>query len=146
MVDSYTLLHIVTGEMSLTDLRLANRVLGPFFFISFVFLMMFIILRNPDPLSNVVEHFHRDRVGRYCKVVAHHTSYTDTKKELHLMKEMALDTLSKEIAHHFLHEFVYRVPILGVHVFQPLIEGTSKAIAKVNLNATEVTRVLHIRS
>ncbi|RHZ22965.1 hypothetical protein DYB37_006653 [Aphanomyces astaci] len=116
----YTLLHIVTGEMSLTDLRLANRVLGPFFFISFVFLMMFIIL-------NIF-------------IVIVSEAYTDTKKELHLMKEMALDTLSKEIAHHFLHEFVYRVPILGVHVFQPLIEGTSKAIAKVNLNATEVTR------
>ncbi|ETW00267.1 hypothetical protein H310_07652 [Aphanomyces invadans] len=118
----YTLLHIVTGEMSLADLRLANRVLGPFFFISFVFLMMFVIL-------NIF-------------IVIVSEAYTDTKKELRLMDEMAVESLSKAIAHHFLHDFVYRVPFLGPRVLQPLFARTSDAIAKVNLNATEVTRRL----
>ncbi|KAF0698658.1 Aste57867_10752 [Aphanomyces stellatus] len=117
---SYTLLHIVTGEMSLTDLRLANRVLGPFFFIVFVFLMMFIIL-------NIF-------------IVIVSDSYTVTKKEIKLEKQMALDTLSKEIVKHFLEDFVFKVPFLGPRLLKPLIERTTKALHQANQNVGTITR------
>ncbi|RHZ02517.1 hypothetical protein DYB35_009559 [Aphanomyces astaci] len=122
------------GQLTKTVTRSAGKVLE--LVVIFVLTLVGAALAFYLAFGNFATNYHTFQSSLYDLS----SSYTDTKKELHLMKEMALDTLSKEIAHHFLHEFVYRVPILGVHVFQPLIEGTSKAIAKVNLNATEVTR------
>ncbi|CAK4129949.1 unnamed protein product [Aphanomyces euteiches] len=69
-------------------------------------------------------------------------AYTDTKKELKLMEELDQDTLAKQIVHSFFHDFMYKVPILGPRLFQPLVERTSKAIAQANENIGVISRQL----
>ncbi|EQC37479.1 hypothetical protein SDRG_05082 [Saprolegnia diclina VS20] len=96
----YTLLHIVTGDIPLEDLSRANRFTGPFFFMIYMFMMMFIIL---NIFIVIVEH-----------------AYTETKEEMKLLQDMQLDELSKEIVHHFVHNMIFQLPIVGTHVLKPL--------------------------
>ncbi|EQC37478.1 hypothetical protein SDRG_05081 [Saprolegnia diclina VS20] len=87
------LLSILQGELDLLELQKSNRILGPIFFVVFVTLMFFVIL------------------NMFIVVIS--DAFAEAKSELHLLNELNVDTLSKEVYHHVLHNIVFRIPLLG---------------------------------
>ncbi|OQR81385.1 hypothetical protein THRCLA_23386, partial [Thraustotheca clavata] len=103
----FTLLHIVTGDIPLDELRQANRAIGPIFFMIYMFLMMFNIF-----------------------IVIVSEAYSETKKEMRLL-DMKMEVLSMEIVNHILHNVIFAIPFLGRYVFKPLYHRSQYATAKI---------------
>ncbi|ETV79426.1 hypothetical protein H257_07439 [Aphanomyces astaci] len=90
------LLKILQGELEFEELHTSNRVLGPLFFVIFVTLMFFVIL------------------NMFIVVIS--DAYVETKGELELMKAMHMDTLSKQVLHHILHDVLFNLPGCGARL------------------------------
>ncbi|OQR84610.1 hypothetical protein ACHHYP_13117 [Achlya hypogyna] len=117
----YTLLHIVTGDIVLKELSVANRFVGPFFFMIFLFMMMFVIL-------NIF-------------IVIVSDSYTETKKEMKAKQDMKLDKLSEEIVRHIVHNVLFKLPFIGPRILKPIYQRSKYASAAIVERLSSDTKV-----
>ncbi|OQR93918.1 hypothetical protein THRCLA_08308 [Thraustotheca clavata] len=110
------LLCILQGELDLNELHKSNRILGPIFFVVFVTFMFFVIL------------------NMFIVVIS--DAYIDAKGELQLMKDLDVDTLSKEISRHILHNIVFKAPVIG-KVLQRVYKETMTRIDQMSHSLRE---------
>ncbi|KAF0698659.1 Aste57867_10753 [Aphanomyces stellatus] len=97
-----TLLQVIINKVEFEDLLETNQVLGPIFFCLFVLLMLFVIL------------------NMFIVIIT--DAYIEAQDEIELMHDIELNVMSKEIIDHVLHNVVFKIPLVGRHVFQPMVD------------------------